>query len=58
MTIQELNEWYKLTIRYKLKNVDKSEYYELIRLNHLVMETANAIHNNNMAAGNMFNPFF
>lgn len=49
MNKKELNEWYKLhkqTVNgYHLSNNDK---HELVRLNHLIMETTHKIHNDNM----------
>lgn len=49
MTKKELDIWYKYTKA--LKNGDymeKEDYRELIRLNHLVMEASHEIHNKNM----------
>jgi hypothetical protein len=45
MTHNELNEWFVLYKRNKLGLLSSSEYKELIRLNHLVMEISHAIHN-------------
>ena len=49
MTKEELNQWQMLVKQvnngYHLSNGDKQE---LLRLTHLVMETANNIHNKNM----------
>lgn len=49
MTKKELNEWYMY--HKQIKNgyhMSKSDYQELIRLNHRVMEIAHEIHNKNM----------
>jgi hypothetical protein len=48
MTQQELIEWQELRMR---KELDRGEYRELIRLNHLVMEVSHDIHNHNMMKG-------
>lgn len=52
MTKQELNEWYALKEQivngWHMSDWDKKE---LIRLNHLVMEDAHKIHNDNMLSG-------
>lgn len=53
MKKQDLNNWYKLLKQLnngKMKNsYSKDEdYRELIRLNHLVMEATNKIHNDHM----------
>ena len=49
MTKQEFDRWYEL--REQIVNgwhMEKSDWQELIRLNHLVMEASHKIHNDNM----------
>ncbi len=49
MTKKELNQWYDL--HKQIVNgyhLSKDDWQDLIRLNHLVMETSHAIHNKNM----------
>lgn len=53
MNKQELDQWYRLQKQLRIQrisswNMDKSDYQELIRLNHLVMEASHKIHNDNM----------
>lgn len=52
MTKEELEQWW--TLREQIVNgwhMSDSDYRELIRLNHLVMEIAHKIHNDNMLSG-------
>jgi hypothetical protein len=49
MTKKELLDWYNL--KKQVDNgyhMEKSDWQELIRLNHLVMEASHKIHNDNM----------
>lgn len=48
ITKEMLNRWNYLRENNTFKMVNKEEYQELIRLNHLIMEEAHKIHNNNM----------
>lgn len=53
MNKKELDQWYRLQKQLRIQrisswNMDKSDYQELIRLNHLVMEASHKIHNDNM----------
>lgn len=47
---QEVSEWYELSGKIPT-TLSNSDYQELIRLNHLVMEASHEIHNNNMLKG-------
>lgn len=52
MKKQELSQWF--TLREQVVNgwhLSDSDKKELIRLNHMVMEAANKIHNDNMIDG-------
>lgn len=52
LTLETLNEWY--TLRNQVVNgwhLSDSDKRELIRLNHIVMEAAHKIHNDNMIDG-------
>ena len=52
MTKKDLNEWYKLRIQYvNGYHLEPSDWRELVRLNHLVMEASHEIHNHNMLNG-------
>jgi len=49
MTKEELKEWDRLRREYsKEYSLSKSDWSELIRLNHLIMEVSHEIHNENM----------
>ena len=49
MKQQDLNDWYKLHKQVvNGYHMEKSDKLELVRLNHLVMEAAHKIHNDNM----------
>jgi hypothetical protein len=51
MTKEEVLQWYKLMTNEKIvsKSIGfESDYQELIRLNHLIMEASHDIHNANM----------
>lgn len=49
MTQEELNEWYNLITTIKTgTKLDNCDYSTLLRLNHLIMEEADKIHNDNM----------
>jgi len=51
MTTQELKQWDTLRKQYKNSyHLSVSDWKELIRLNHLIMEASHDIHNNNMLA--------
>ena len=54
MTKKELDKWYLLYRQHKIKVagyfMDNSDYIELVRLNHLVMELCHEVHNENMLA--------
>jgi len=50
MTTQELKQWDTLRKQYKNGyHLSMSDWKELIRLNHLVMEASHDIHNNMLA---------
>lgn len=52
ITKKELLEWW--TLRQQIVNgwhMEKSDWSNLIRLNHLVMEASHKIHNDNMLEG-------
>lgn len=49
MTKKDFNDWYKLRIQFvNGYHMESHDWSELIRLNHLVMEATNDIHNHNM----------
>ena len=49
MTRLELKEWDKAQRQYKNGyHLSDSDWRELVRLNHLIMEISHDIHNNNM----------
>ena len=49
MKKQELNDWYKLNKQMiNGYHLSSSDWSELARLNHLVMEASHKIHNDNM----------
>jgi len=51
MTTQELKQWDTLRKQYKNGyHLSMSDWKELIRLNHLIMEASHDVHNNNMLA--------
>ena len=51
MTTQELKQWDTLRKQYKNGyHLSVSDWKELIRLNHLIMEASHDIHNSNMLA--------
>lgn len=53
MTREELDKWFDLITTIKTgTKLDYYDYSELLRLNHLVMEEAHLIHNDNMLRQN------
>ena len=48
MTDKQIKRWSTLKTRYIQGFFDADDYRELIRLNHLVLEVAGKIHNENM----------
>lgn len=53
MKKQDLDNWYKLWKQYNNGyHMEKSDWSELVRLNHLVMETSHDVHNENMIGKN------
>ena len=51
MTKQDAQRWIYLRENNLFKMLDDTEYQELLRLNHLIMEASREIHNNNMLKG-------
>ena len=50
MTKKELDTWYKWYKQYKNGyHMSDSDWHELVRLNHLVMESCHDVHNKNMS---------
>jgi len=58
MTNQDLKDWYKWLRQYENGyHMEKSDWQELVRLNHLIMEKCHKVHNDNMMDKNNPNTF-